>query len=42
MPFFVYRAGTVVLFAKYNWNYKVEEDEVDGTCGTNEGEEECV
>jgi hypothetical protein len=24
------------------WNYKVEEDEVGGTCGTNGGEEERV
>jgi hypothetical protein len=32
----------VVLFAKYNLNYKVEEDEVGGTCGTNGGEEERV
>jgi hypothetical protein len=31
-----------VHFAKYNWNYQVEEDEVGGTCGTNEGEEERV
>jgi hypothetical protein len=28
--------------AKYNWNYKVEEDEVGGTCGMNGGEEERV
>jgi hypothetical protein len=26
-----------LLFAKYNYNYKVEEDEVGGTCGTNGG-----
>jgi hypothetical protein len=31
-----------LLFAKYNYNYKVEEDEVGGTCGTNGGEEERV
>jgi hypothetical protein len=30
------------LFAKYNYNHKVEEDEVGGTCGTNGGEEERV
>jgi hypothetical protein len=30
----------VVLF--YPYNYKVEEDEVGGTCGTNGGEEERV
>jgi hypothetical protein len=26
----------------YSWYYKVEEDEVGGTCGTNGGEEERV
>jgi hypothetical protein len=31
-----------VLFAKYNLNDKVEEDEVGGTCGTNGEEEERV
>jgi hypothetical protein len=30
------------LFAKYNYNYQVEEDEVGGTCGTNGGKEERV
>jgi hypothetical protein len=24
-----------VLFAKYNWDYQVEEDEVGGACGAN-------
>jgi hypothetical protein len=32
-------ASYFVLFAKYNWNYKVEEDEVGGTCGMNGREE---
>jgi hypothetical protein len=27
-------------FVKYN--YKIEENEVGGTCGTNGGEDECV
>jgi hypothetical protein len=31
-----------VLFTKYNYNYKVEEDEVGGTCDTNGGEEDRV
>jgi hypothetical protein len=31
-----------VHFTKYNENYKAEEDEVGGACGTNEGEEERV
>jgi hypothetical protein len=31
-----------VLFAKYNKNYKAEEDEVGGTCATNGGQEERV
>jgi hypothetical protein len=29
-------------FAKYNKNNEVEEDEMDGTCSTNGGEEEWV
>jgi hypothetical protein len=34
----------ISLFSKVsnNYNYKVEEDEVGGTCGTNGGEEERV
>jgi hypothetical protein len=31
-----------LLFAKYNYNYKVEGDEVGGTCGRNGREEERV
>jgi hypothetical protein len=34
--------GRVVLFVKYNYNYHVDEDEVDGACGTNGGEEDHV
>jgi hypothetical protein len=30
------------IFAKYNWNYKIETDDVGGTCGTNGGEKERV
>jgi hypothetical protein len=29
-----------LFFAKYNYDYKVEEDKVGGTCGTNGREEE--
>jgi hypothetical protein len=32
-------ASSFVLFAKYNQNDQVEEDETDGACSTNEGEE---
>jgi hypothetical protein len=35
-------AETVGRYVRYNWNYKVEEDEVGGTCGTNGREEERV
>jgi hypothetical protein len=31
-----------VLFAKYNYNYQVKEDEMVGACSTNVGEEECI
>jgi hypothetical protein len=31
-----------LLFAKYNWNYQIEEDEVGEACGANGGEEEHV
>jgi hypothetical protein len=31
-----------VLFAKYNWNNQVEEDEMGRACSGNGGEEECV
>jgi hypothetical protein len=31
-----------IICAKHNYNYKIEEDEVGGTCGTNEREEERV
>jgi hypothetical protein len=30
------------LFAKYNWNYQVKEDEMSRACSTNGGEEECI
>jgi hypothetical protein len=32
----------IVLFAKYNWNYQVEEDEVGEACSPNGAEEEGV
>jgi hypothetical protein len=32
----------ILLFAKYNYNYKVEEDEVGEACGRNGREEERV
>jgi hypothetical protein len=32
----------IFIFAKYNYNYKVKEDEVGRTRGTNGGEEERV
>jgi hypothetical protein len=31
-----------ILFAKYNENNQVEEDEMGGPCSTNGGEEELV
>jgi hypothetical protein len=31
-----------VLFAKYNYNNEVEEDEMGVACSTYVGEEECV
>jgi hypothetical protein len=31
-----------IIFSLSTYNYKVEEDEVGGTCGTNGGEEERV
>jgi hypothetical protein len=31
-----------LLYAKCNENYEVEEDEVDGACGLNGGEEKRV
>jgi hypothetical protein len=30
------------LFAKYNYNYQVREDEMGGACSTNGREEECI
>jgi hypothetical protein len=30
------------LFAKYNYNYQVKEDEMDRACSTHGGDEECL
>jgi hypothetical protein len=30
------------LFAKYNYNYQVKEDEMGRACSTIGGEEECI
>jgi hypothetical protein len=38
--FYIY--SSFVLFAKYNKNNQVEEDEKGGACSTNGGEEERV
>jgi hypothetical protein len=35
-------ASWFVLFAKYNQNNQVEEDEIGGLCSTNGGEEESL
>jgi hypothetical protein len=35
-------ASWFVLFAKYNYNNEVEEDEMGGACSTNGGEKERV
>jgi hypothetical protein len=40
VPF--YRRSMYVLFAKYNKNNQVKEDEVGGACGPNGGKEKCV
>jgi hypothetical protein len=31
-----------VLFAEYNYNNQVKEEEVGRLCSTHEGEEECI
>jgi hypothetical protein len=36
------RSFITVLFAKYNLKDQVKEDEMDGACSTNGGEEECI
>jgi hypothetical protein len=35
-------AARFVPYAKYNWNWQAEEDDVGGTCGTNGGKVERV
>jgi hypothetical protein len=38
----IYGSKNLVLFAKYNQNNEIKEDEVGGTCSPNGGKEKCV